>query len=715
MLTTISPMTSPYQEREWQNMFTFCRDFEAATLKLPPSSGGPSGSNSSATGLALAPSGPLGMPSGSDLNSYYYGNQPHFSDPSGSFNPYQDPSGSSSGPQGLAAFGIGPPAGTPAGRRQIIGFAKFRTRQAALDARDALQGRKVDVDRASVLKAEMAKKNLHTRRGVGGDDPPGGGGGGPGGAGLVVGPSMSLGSLAGQGSGPSAGPSGLSRARNDGYATGSGPTAFMGGDWSTAMAGSEPGPPHSRGQAHAYSSQSFDLNHSEPSTGAGSSPSSESDPSSPRYAPSSSQTETPMPPSQHQFDPRTQPQHRGYPLSPPNQQAFPTSSEPPRFGREEDVIGSPPGAPFSLGGYGPSQTARTRSLSRPQQGPPTRRGFDPNGLGLAEDAAEVFSDGENELGEGRYGGGYDTNGVGGAGDGGLSSASSSLGRAGGEKAGRTVPRTSNPADMNPPINTLYVGNLPTSPPPTHPSTHLEDALRSLFSRCDGFRRMSFRQKSNGPMCFVEFEDVATASVALRDLYGDSLGGFVKGGIRLSYSKHPLGQRGPATTAASAASTTTVGTLTGSTAPTAIPTNAPSSGTSSSGGLSFSSPRPGVTSPIEMAFQSDSSTSSSHHRHNQHLSMSPPSSFASGLPPPSSSSSSSRSGARPVGSSVYERHSSPPNPEYLSSSSHSHSTLFGSSPATSAASPRGMMSTSVHQDWKGSMGTFSPFGGEVESG
>jgi hypothetical protein len=52
-------------------------------------------------------------------------------------------------------------------RKQIIGFAKFRTRAEALDARDTLQGRRIDIEKGAVLKAEMAKKNLHTKRGIG--------------------------------------------------------------------------------------------------------------------------------------------------------------------------------------------------------------------------------------------------------------------------------------------------------------------------------------------------------------------------------------------------------------------------------------------------------------------------------------------------------------------------------------------------------------------
>lgn len=88
---------------------------------------------------------------------------------------------------------------------------------------------------------------------------------------------------------------------------------------------------------------------------------------------------------------------------------------------------------------------------------------------------------------------------------------------------------------NPPCNTLYVGNLPV--------TASEDELRALFVNASGFKRMSFRSKPpNGPMCFVEFEDVAAATQAMTSLYGTLLSCSTKGGIRLSYSKNPLGVR-----------------------------------------------------------------------------------------------------------------------------------------------------------------------------
>lgn len=42
----------------------------------------------------------------------------------------------------------------------------------------------------------------------------------------------------------------------------------------------------------------------------------------------------------------------------------------------------------------------------------------------------------------------------------------------------------------------------------------------------------------------QFDDVPFATRALNDLYGNNLKGLVKGGIRLSYSKNPLGVRTP---------------------------------------------------------------------------------------------------------------------------------------------------------------------------
>lgn len=113
-----------------------------------------------------------------------------------------------------------------------------------------------------------------------------------------------------------------------------------------------------------------------------------------------------------------------------------------------------------------------------------------------------------------------------------------------------VPPPANPADQNPPCNTLYVGNLP--PDAT------EQELRQLFSNQQGFRRLSFRNKmtshghgnghGHGPICFVEFEDVSFATRALAELYGSQLPHprpslNNKGGIRLSFSKNPLGVRG----------------------------------------------------------------------------------------------------------------------------------------------------------------------------
>lgn len=97
-----------------------------------------------------------------------------------------------------------------------------------------------------------------------------------------------------------------------------------------------------------------------------------------------------------------------------------------------------------------------------------------------------------------------------------------------------MPPNSNPADQNPPCNTLYVGNLPMNTS--------EDELKALFSQERGYKRLCFRTKANGPMCFVEFENVECASRSLAKLHGHPLSNSVKGGVRLSFSKNPLGVR-----------------------------------------------------------------------------------------------------------------------------------------------------------------------------
>jgi hypothetical protein len=65
-----------------------------------------------------------------------------------------------------------------------------------------------------------------------------------------------------------------------------------------------------------------------------------------------------------------------------------------------------------------------------------------------------------------------------------------------------------------------VGNLPLNAN--------EEELRMMFSQCPGYKRLSFRFKPNGPMCFVEFEEVGYAAQAMHDLYGTPLSNSTKG-------------------------------------------------------------------------------------------------------------------------------------------------------------------------------------------
>lgn len=100
-----------------------------------------------------------------------------------------------------------------------------------------------------------------------------------------------------------------------------------------------------------------------------------------------------------------------------------------------------------------------------------------------------------------------------------------------------------PCHRNPPINTLFVGNLPRS---GDYDDHFETRLRALFSPRPGYRSLLFTCKSDGRMmCFVDFQDVHYATMSLNDLTGSTLGGLIRnGGIRLAYSKTSMGSCRP---------------------------------------------------------------------------------------------------------------------------------------------------------------------------
>ena len=149
----------------------------------------------------------------------------------------------------------------------------------------------------------------------------------------------------------------------------------------------------------------------------------------------------------------------------------------------------------------------------------------------------------------------------------------------------------NPADQNPPCNTLYVGNLPIDTS--------EDELKAMFSKQRGYKRLCFRTKQNGPMCFVEFEDVSFATKALNDLYGHPLHNSVKGGIRLSFSKNPLGVR--------------TGQPGGMGPPTPMSPQGPMSGMNGIGSMgtfsNINGPPPGLTAPPGLSNSNGNSGSS----------------------------------------------------------------------------------------------------------
>ncbi|KIL00530.1 hypothetical protein PAXRUDRAFT_48147, partial [Paxillus rubicundulus Ve08.2h10] len=658
------------QEREFQNMFTFSSGFEAATLKIPNkeytaygSSGGtPSalplrGSSSYSSYLNSGPNDPYNIVTVNQGGVLVDNGR---DGPTTSWPPLAIPlseeSGHYQGPGGLAGQ---PP------RKQIIGFAKFRTRQEALEARDTLQGRRVDIEKGAVLKAEMAKKNLHTKRGVGigstgsssgsvslGNSLAGlnGGVGGLGGlgslavtpdtlAGLAAG--LNLNSLASLGRGDS-----LAARERELNALGAMGYSNISSGWREGRLGDSSeeererdrdrdrerrrealgamglnlGMGISRGareraladeeererlrrkdlkasqsdQARVLSGNpvAYDAFHSVsplsrnsqsgllspaggPSSAAGTGEGGTSSPNSilgNGYGGIIAQTSGRDEVGQREVavGPWDQPSTRdrdtvGYsglssfyvarqgPIipRPPSSRAKsppkPTTTFSPSANEEEGML--PPlrsGALRSMQSFAsaidePVHVQVTRPSAPPSSSTSSAGGGPeaPPPLVVSTSARVSTGNTSPQLPSPASHAGSAASSSGG----GHATSSSSGGTP--NVIGGTGPR--NPlVDQNPPINTLYVGNLPAGAVGGgYPANYLEDSLRELFSRRPGYRKLCFRQKSNGPMCFVEFEDVQYATKTLNELYGNTLGGLVKnGGIRLSYSKNPLGVRTP---------------------------------------------------------------------------------------------------------------------------------------------------------------------------
>ncbi|BEI83810.1 hypothetical protein CcaverHIS002_0404140 [Cutaneotrichosporon cavernicola] len=472
-------------EREFQNIFTFAPGFEAATLKFPSGS-----RREPASAVALLAE--LQHIASQQNMGPQMGNQDHqeqsleetfaalnfggTQSSTASNTPSAAMSLTPSAPTGAA---LAPSSSMPqqvAPRRQTIGFAKFKTRGDALAARDHLQGRRIDTITGATLKAEMAKKNLHTKRGAGDNDL----------VGLLL-RSGRLTQLVSQQQQAQA--QALSAANAAGLVQ---PSAGP----NMALAGQNPG-------AIQSAKEAWDA------------------------WPAPGQTA-----GENKVDKLTTTQQGG------------ASSH-------SNTSGSPP-----LSGKSPnSRPTDSKALLALAEEADELEGWSVGSVGMGGMALEGYPNTASASGRsgpltagpihGAQSGMSGAGGYGAYGQHGSYSSALGFGGANDNIDPRSLGITANmnPADQNPPINTLYIGNLPAISPPTHPPNFLEESLRNLFSRRPGFKRMSFRQKINGPMCFVEFEDIPFATQAMRDLYGNTLNGLVKGGIRLSYSKNSLGQRG----------------------------------------------------------------------------------------------------------------------------------------------------------------------------
>lgn len=636
-------------EREFANMFLFAKGFEASTLKIPAGGltgnlvqTGSRGPGESGSGQASAgPYVPVNVPGGSlyDLaasggwDEQAVGMGMSRNEPFAMGNLNSTLAGSGAAPGSLAAANA-------AGKiKQIIGFAKFRSRAEALEARDALNGKKIDAERGCVLKTEMAKKNLHTKQRpvLSGQSGPFAETAGPGSFERQIPPPPPLGAPANfsfhplQGNNDRHNPiSGLaaSFSPTEGIfpppgASGSAfrdlaPSSRVGHGESYGSVASQPrgqpvpisGPESFRGDGQFMAEHGGRPVDTWTSMGPIDyfGPHTEEEPvridasaSAPAPVPSTSSSNSQAQPVQSR-------QHRE------NSVGSSLSSSQPR-GPDWSALGSPPGLfstarPYvsqsvrsdgaipetSSGSKSPTKAqCRREDFERgePTTSPKTRgsasgsississsiggglspskaitsSGRSPNAPAVDVNQAQSQTPRSSEVapkpdatrsGTLRF----DSPGQ----DSTIPSlnldtkfaeakaasmksnsplaplsASSAL-HAASSKSPVEIPSPTSRSfsiDQNPPGNTLFVGNLPGSIS-NAASAALEESLRQRFQSCAGYRQLSYRVKNNGPMCFVEFDDVQNAARALAEVNGDAMNGAVKnGGLRLSFSKNPL--------------------------------------------------------------------------------------------------------------------------------------------------------------------------------
>ncbi|XP_010550813.1 PREDICTED: cell wall integrity protein scw1-like [Tarenaya hassleriana] len=87
---------------------------------------------------------------------------------------------------------------------------------------------------------------------------------------------------------------------------------------------------------------------------------------------------------------------------------------------------------------------------------------------------------------------------------------------------------------NPPCNTLFIGNLGEN--------INEEELRSLFSAQPGYKQMKVLRQERHTVCFIEFEDVNSATNVHHNLQGAVIPSSGSVGMRIQYSKNPFGKR-----------------------------------------------------------------------------------------------------------------------------------------------------------------------------